>query len=150
MNFYTNNTQKMTILGNNGGTDGFVGIGNVAPPLMLTLGTPGANPDGSIIAFGTHGSGATYANGLTENRFIWYSRVGAIRAGNAVTGEWNTGNVGNYSAAFGYNTTASGQASFACGSTNIASAGNAFASGDNTTASGLHSMAVNCATTASG
>ena len=82
INFLTDNQQRMTILGANG----FVGMLNNNPVFNLTIGTQstsGSGPfsDGGILAIGHSGQGALLPNGLTDDRFIWYPRLGAIRAG---------------------------------------------------------------------
>lgn len=82
LNFYTSNTQRMTILGST--NPGFVGIANTAPPFMLSLGTSGSTPDGGILSLGTIGSGVTLPGSLTSARLIWYTKKGAFRAGLAL------------------------------------------------------------------
>ena len=139
LNFYTSNTQRMTILGST--NPGFVGIANTAPPFMLSLGTSGSTPDGGILSLGTIGSGVTLPGSLTSARLIWYTKKGAFRAGLAST-EWDDSNIGLYSAAFGWYTKASGQASLASGQSSIASGDNSVALGGTTSATANCSVAL--------
>lgn len=95
-----------------------VGIGTNTPDSKLTL-----IKDGGIMAKGTFGSGATLPNLGAGSRFIWYPRKAAIRAGYVDGAQWDNGNIGNYSTAFGKNTRASGHYSaIGGGDGNIASA----------------------------
>ena len=93
----TNNTERMRI-----GNDGSVGIGTTNPAYRLHIAT-----DGMIYAEGTYGAGATIPSGA-KTAFIWNPRKAAIRAGDVTSTQWNDGNVGDYSVAFGSNNTASG------------------------------------------
>lgn len=62
INFWTNGAQRMTILGNNGATNGFVGIGIATPQNLLHLHLLGNTPVFQQFTNGTTGGAAT--NGL--------------------------------------------------------------------------------------
>ncbi|WZX23351.1 tail fiber domain-containing protein [Myxococcus stipitatus] len=72
---------------------------------------------------------------------MWWPRKGAFRAGFADT-QWSGANIGLYSWAGGYQTTASGRNSFAMGTTSSATADGAIAMGTNVTASSASSVAM--------
>jgi hypothetical protein len=74
----------------------------------------------------------------------------AFRAGTATDTQWNAANIGLYSTALGYDTTASGYSSTALGVGTIASGIVSTALGYHTTASGIISTALGHSTTASG
>ncbi|MCB9991474.1 MAG: tail fiber domain-containing protein [Rhodospirillales bacterium] len=83
-------------------------------------------------------------------RMFFYPDKQAFRAG-AVTGtQWDEGNVGQYSTAFGSDATASGWTSFAAGGATTASNNFAVALGYNATASAINSAAIGFNVTASG
>ena len=73
-------------------------------------------------------------------RLIFNKAKGAIRAGFANGAQWDAANVGNYSSAFGYDTTANGASSMAWGDNSVASNADATAWGA-ATASGSYSTA---------
>lgn len=82
-------------------------------------------------------------------RLMWDpAHPAAFRAGGVSGTQWDKVNIGPYSTAMGYNTTASGRASTAMGENTTAS-GNATAMGYNTAASGYASTAMGRYTTAS-
>ena len=84
---------------------------------------------GGIYADGWYGAGLQIPAGA-KTAFAWYLRKGAIRAGRVTADQWDDGNIGIYSAAFGYNTIASGLASGALsGYGNIVSGAYAVCSG---------------------
>ncbi len=99
-----------------------------------------------------------------DKRFFFNKAKGAFRAGYVDGTQWNGANVGDYSTAMGYlttasgfastasgnNTTASGLISTAWGNNNTASGHISTAMGENTTASGGRSTAMGYSTTASG
>ncbi|HDH99206.1 MAG TPA: hypothetical protein ENF68_00790, partial [bacterium] len=127
-----------------------VGIGTTVPELKLSL-----DNDGGIIAKGTFNSGDTLTTSGPGVRLIWYPRKGAFRAGGVGGGvapadEWDDANIGDYSAAVGYDTEASGNFSAAMGCCNIASGGYSTAMGLASKASGFFSTAMGQGTTASG
>lgn len=75
-------------------------------------------------------------------RFQWLFDKSALRAGHAAGTQWDIGNVGSGSAAFGESTIASSVNSFAMGNFTTASGLFSSAMGLNTTASGLASFAI--------
>jgi len=108
-----------------------------------------AGNDGLLVS-GTHGSGAVVELSGAGTRMFFNPRKSAFRAG-AVNGtQWNDVNVGNYSVAIGFSTTASGAQSTAMGLSTTASGTNSTALGSGTTASGTTSTAIGAGTTASG
>jgi hypothetical protein len=158
----------------------------------LQASTTGTDPvdfefraDGTLIAKGNFGVGSLLtADQGDGTRMLWFPSLGAFRAGTVSTGlslgdgPWDADNIGSYSAAFGYNTTASGgyatafgyntqawgEASFVAGygstagtSCGIALGLYAYAGGPNsvalgsaTNATGLNATAMGDSTTASG
>jgi len=132
--------------------------------------------DGGILSTGTTTS-FTLPSGA-GTRMMWIPDKRAFRAGVISGTQWDSDNIGDYSVAFGYSTTASGYystalglgstasgdgstvmgyystasgtASFAAGSSTTASGEYSFVLGDSTTASGLASTASGSSTTASG
>jgi hypothetical protein len=74
-------------------------------------------------------------------RIIFDKSKGAFRAGRSDTNNWNDGNRGNYSAAFGFNTIALGSQSMASGTYSFANGANSFAFGYSSTAQGDYSIA---------
>lgn len=111
-------------------------------------------------------------------RMLWFPAKAAFRAGGVAAAEWDAGNIGDYSTAFGYQTTASGVQSLAAGQgsnavgprstalgfntlasgdgatalggNTVASGNNSLTFGDNSTASGIGALAFGSGTTASG
>jgi hypothetical protein len=83
-------------------------------------------------------------------RMMWYPEKAAFRAGRVDGTQWDATNVGDWSVALGYNTTASAPISTAMGSRTTASGSNAMAMGDRTTASDASATAMGSNTTASG
>ena len=83
-------------------------------------------------------------------RLFWMPSKGAFRAGTVLGTLWDASNIGLYSFAMGYNTTASGGVSTALGSYTTASGDASTALGSFTTASGISSTALGGVTTASG
>jgi hypothetical protein len=99
------------------------------------------NGDGGFVAGGTLGTGTIPASG-DGVRMMWYPAKAAFRAGYALSAAWDDANVGLYSMALGYVSTARGNNSIAMGSINTASARNSTAIGSNNTASGQYSTAI--------
>jgi len=83
-------------------------------------------------------------------RMMWYPDKAAFRAGIVSGSEWDQANVGVYSMAWGYNTTASAIAAMAMGYSTTASGSYSTAIGYNTTASGLYATAMGYSAIASG
>ncbi|SMB86060.1 tail fiber domain-containing protein [Deinococcus hopiensis] len=108
--------------------------------LRLRAGSPLADRfrvsgSGSLVATGALGYGIIPATGAGE-RMMWYPFKAAFRAGSIGTGgtQWDDSNVGFYSWAGGYNSTASGFGSFAVGYAPEATATYSTAIGYNATA----------------
>lgn len=113
---------------------GFVGI----------FGTDGFAVGGTLNsgqAIGSPGSGV---------RLVFNPRKAAFRAGGIDSWQWNDINVGQYSTAFGQNTTASGDGSTAMGRETVASGLRSFSTGWNNTSSGDQAMTWGNSNTASG
>ncbi len=89
-------------------------------------------------------------NATYDSRFWFDESKSAFRAGIATGTEWDDSNVGSYSVAMGYNTTARGLSSVAIGSDTTASGDGSLAMGYSTTASGYAAVAMGHSTTASG
>jgi autotransporter adhesin len=81
---------------------------------------------------------------------FWMPAKSAFRAGTVSGSQWDAGNIGTWSSALGYNTTASGTASTAMGDATTASGDHSTAMGSYTIASGFGSTALGYSTTASG
>ena len=94
INFYTNNTQKMTIVGSSGATDGYVGIGTTSPWNLLHIDGAG-NPAYSQFTNTVTGNGSG-TTGLL---------VGVDGSGNAIlNNNFTTGNMNFYTNATQYMT----------------------------------------------
>ena len=104
--------------------------------------------DGFAVS-GSVGSGSIPATGA-GTRLMWYPGKAALRAGEVDGAQWDDTNVGQYSVAFGFNTTASVEAATATGSETEATGIGATATGVRTTASGRQSLAGGYRTEASG
>ncbi len=103
--------------------------------------------DGGLVA-GSAGSGSIPATG-PGIRLMWYPGKAAFRMGYVGSSQWDDANVGSYSAAMGYNTTASGDTSTALGSgTTATGGGGAMAMGFASEATALASMAMGESTVA--
>ena len=115
---------------------GNVGIGETSPTAKLHV----TGNDG-VLFEGTYNSG-TAVNLGAGTRMMWYPKKAAFRAGRVHGTEWNDGNIGGYSTAMGYSTTASGDYSTAMGSWTIASGEYSTAMGDETNAESYASVAL--------
>lgn len=107
------------------------------------------NGTDGLLSTGTFNSGATAPNG-TGVKMYWNPRKAAFRAGRTLGTLWDDANVGNYSAAFGQNTTAPGPWSAAFNYGTVASGSDSAAFNFSTTASGDASAAFGSNTTSSG
>jgi len=117
-----------------------------SPPLTVT---------GTGVDFEFRASGVLISTGsfqdsslLTSDqgagtRFLWWPGQAAFRAGSVGGTQWDSSNIGMYSAACGYNTIAFGYASTAFGTWTTAS-------GDYSTASGSYTQATKAGSTAFG
>lgn len=121
--------------------NGDVGVGTIAPDAKLNV------AGGAVLFSGSTGETPVSGPGT---RFMWIPFKAAFRAGCAYASEWDDSNVGFYSAAMGYGTTASGDSSIAMGHYANASGDYSIAMGYDTTASGGVSTAMGYDTTASG
>ncbi len=83
-------------------------------------------------------------------RLLWYPRKAAFRAGRVQADQWNDGNIGQWSAAFGQNKVASGTHSVAMNGGTTASGDRSVAMGGGTHASGSFSLTSGQVTVASG
>ena len=133
----------------NANNAGRVGIGTLSPVFSLTLAGDGINTNGGILSVGTFDPNPfptttlpDIPTGLTGPRFIWYPKRAAIRAGQANSTQWDEGNIGNHSAAFGLNTIASGPNSFAMGNSSVASATHSIALGNSAQATAFSAVAI--------
>jgi len=103
--------------------------------------------DGGFYVGGDYGDGAIPLTGA-GTRMMFYPHRAAFRVGYVDGTQWNDSNVGNYSTAMGYTTTASGNCSTAMGKSTTASEFCSTAMGYQTTASGNYSTAMGKSTTA--
>jgi hypothetical protein len=142
----TARSNAMTVLKN-----GNTGIGTDTPTALLHTHGPGQG-EGNVVFTGVYKSssvnqGDPPAEGA-GTRMMWYPDKGAFRAGGVDGTEWNKNNIGNYSMALGYETTASGHYSTAMGRGTTASGWSSTAMGEGTTASGSSSTAMGLNTNA--
>jgi len=105
--------------------------------------------DGALWVPGTFGTGTIPTTGA-GTRMMWYPAKAAFRAGQVDGSQWDDGNIGKHSVAFGRNTEAIGNYSTAMGEGTTASGSHSTAMGGSTTASGRRSTAMGSNTTASG
>ena len=107
--------------------------------------------DGLLVT-GTYGSGTNIDDEVTGvgTRMFFNPRKAAFRAGRVETDAWDSGNIGDYSIAMGYDTEAFGGMSFATGGGTTASGYLSTAMGANSTASGMSSTAIGENTLAKG
>ena len=98
---------------------------------------------GGFVALGSLGIGIIPATGKGE-RLMWYPYKGAFRAGGIGTGGtmWDDANVGFYTWAGGFNTTATGLYAFAMGDGSMATNTGAVAFGNDVVASGQYATAL--------
>jgi trimeric autotransporter adhesin len=103
---------------------------------------------GGLLVRGTVNFGTIPATGAGA-RLMWYPRRAAFRAGGVHGAQWNDANVGNYSTATGFNTTASGLGATAMGYFATAAGSFSTAIGYYTATDGSSSVAMGYETTAS-
>lgn len=108
---------------------------------LMVLGNDG------VLFQGTFGSGYTSALNA-GTRFHFYPKKAAIRSGYVNGLQWDDGNIGNYSTAFGQNTIASGNSSTASGFESTAIGNSSIALGYRNTSTGNRSMAIGSETDA--
>ncbi len=144
-------TKEYVIANTSGTLDQAYDFGGAGAGRTITADTGAvtiAGTDG-LVSTGTSGSGAIAPSGAST-RMVWNPNKAAFRAGEATGTEWDNANIGGYSAAFGFGTTASGFSSSAFGGGTIASGVSSMAFGGSTTASGAYSASFGISTTASG
>ncbi|HUF34746.1 MAG TPA: tail fiber domain-containing protein [Gemmatimonadales bacterium] len=105
--------------------------------------------DAGLVVRGTFDAGAIPASGAGV-RLMWYPRKAAFRAGRIQASQWDDASVGQWSVAFGQNTTASGTHSAAFNGGTTASGDRSVAMGGGTLASGAFAVATGQSTVASG
>lgn len=125
---------------------GGAGIGRT---ITADAGAVQINGVDGFVSNGTFGSGTIPATGA-GTRMMWYPRKAAFRAGYVGSSQWDDSNIGDYSTAMGFGSTASGLISTAMGSSATASGIYSTAFGSLATASGFSSTAIGVSTTASG
>lgn len=141
-NDHTTRSNAMTVLKN-----GNAGIGTTTPLARLHV------TDSNVLfsAAGdipfTPGSPPVQGQG---RRMMWYADKAAFRTGYVDGSHWNRNNIGIYSFASGYNTTATGEASFSFGDSTTASGEESTAFGNRTIASNSLSTAWGYLTQATG
>ncbi|MEX1002117.1 MAG: tail fiber domain-containing protein [Crocinitomicaceae bacterium] len=135
----TNNIEQMRILGN-----GRIGIGTATPSADFHL-----NNNSGVLYTGNFGSGNIPVEG-GGTRLMWYPGKAAFRAGHVTGTAWNDINIGSYSFASGFNTTASGMYSVSMGNGCTANEEGAFAGGFASIASGQYAVALGSQATANG
>ncbi len=150
---------QATVATNNIGINDYLGTqaGNANDLLFRTNGFERARikADGAFLYSSQTGvTPISYATYGTGPRMFYVPNLGgkngAFRAGYVDNTSWDDVNIGNISAAFGYNTIANGYTSFAINSNTMASGDRSFSSGYLSVASGIRSTATGEATTASG
>lgn len=138
-----------------GATGAFVltpGAGNGGNARPLPFAVPPTfvlRPDGGVVATGVVGQGAIPASGPGA-RMMWYPGKAAFRAGRAHVQEWDDINVGEYSIALGWGTSATRDADTALGYFTTATGGASIATGASTRASGNATTAMGSGSVASG
>ena len=113
---------------------GHVGLGTTTPGELLFV------SGGNLAAATTLPVGSTALPAIAESgagtRMMWYPKEAAFRAGGVYGTEWDAGNIGSYSAAFGEAAIASGWGSMAFGSGQNAA-------GVGSLSGGIHNQAIN-------
>ncbi|HMJ48263.1 MAG TPA: tail fiber domain-containing protein [Ferruginibacter sp.] len=129
-----------------------VGIGTATPHANALLHVDlGTSPTKGILFSGTYNQFSSTLPDLgAGTRMMFYPGKSAFRAGTVSGNQWDNLNVGRYSTATGYGTTASATASAAMGYNSTASGNYSTAMGLSTNASGVGATAMGSNTTASG
>ncbi|MBN2891740.1 MAG: hypothetical protein JXL97_07725 [Bacteroidales bacterium] len=130
-------TEDATYVYYNGGKN--VGIGTATPTAFFQVAT---SANQGVLFTGTYNAIGTVANLGAGTRMSFYPSKSAFRAGTVSGTQWDDASVGDYSSAFGLNTTASGDYSFAAGRLNTSVGVYSTAFGYNNSASGVASLAV--------
>lgn len=124
---------------------------------------PTGTPSG-FVARGAFLQGSTAVPSGRGTRLLWFPARSAFRAGSVTGAQWDAGTIGEFSTAFGSNTTArgrfatalgfetsaEGQGSLVAGEGAVASGANALAVGRDVSASGATAVALGADLTASG
>jgi len=128
--------------------DANTGVGTLTPVARLHVADSNVVFTGpAIVPAGTNYNPPIQGAGT---RMMWYPQKAAFRVGNVNGTQWDKNNIGSYSLASGYNTTASGGYSTSMGGGTTASGFASTALGGSTVASGLGSTALGQGTIASG
>ncbi len=122
--FYNNSTKN-------------VGIGTDAPTQTFQVNLTG---DKGVLFTGEKVLNSNIGVIPAGSNLMFFPGAGIFRAGTVDGSQWSTPNVGEYSAAFGYNTTASKAYTFVAGRANSATASSATAFGHNNSAMGSASF----------
>ncbi len=102
--------------------------------------------DGDLLLSGTYTGTASVPATGAGTRMFFDTQKAALRAGYIGSTQWDNGNIGDYSVALGYSTTASSSGSVAMGFQTTASGSYSVAMGANSTASGQSSVAMGSST----
>ena len=125
-----------------------------ALPFTLTQSSPALtfsiDTNGTLLETAPFNSSLSLTLTSGGSQMLWLPAYAAFRAGNFSGPSWTLADIGQYSAAFGFNTIASGEYSVAFGSRTTASGGLSTAFGLATTASNSNSFAVGAFVLASG
>jgi hypothetical protein len=122
-----------------------IGIGTSSPNASALLHVQlNSSLTKGFLVTGVYNASATIPDLGSGSRLMFYPGKAAFRAGFIDAGQtqWNNANVGVFSAAVGYNTTASGFASSATGSGNIASGYASSAMGEGSVANNNYGVAM--------
>jgi len=107
--------------------------------------------NGGIYGFpDSYGGSLSTISTTGGSKILWLPEVAAFRAGYTSGTQWSSGNIGNLSAAFGFDNRASGSQSISWGYNNVSSSNYTTTGGISCTASGVSSTAIGDSCTASG
>ena len=144
-------TKEFLQTNSSGTLDQAYDFGGAGSGRTITADTGAVIIDGTdgLVSTGTLNTGAIAPSGAGVKMF-WNPRKAAFRAGNVNATQWDDGNIGNHTTAFGFATTASGDLSIAFGQSTSAIGSISTAYGDNTNANGTGSTAFGQSTSANG
>lgn len=123
-----------------------VGIGTINPPLTKLEVAGNVLSQNSTTVSADPGAISPPVSG-TGTRLLWLTAKSAFRAGTVNDTQWDAANIGTWSFASGYNSTAKGNYSTAMGNSTTATGNNSTAMGAFTVASGASSTAMGGGTT---